>query len=118
MSYALRKVLTCSDVPRLWAQGCGHLCMHKSSGVMDVLRAAGSGAVRLGKGVKSTYEKTLPASSWRDAASLSERIAERVGFFAVPAAGAYYLTRKRRGAPSAEMVPAQMAALPANYPAY
>lgn len=118
MSYDLCNVLAHHDVPKLWSRGCAYAYMDKSSGVVDLLRAAGSGAVRLGRGARSAYQKTLPASTWRDAASLPERVAERAGFFALPAAAAYYLTRKRRGPQGVGAVHPEMAYQPANYPPY
>lgn len=96
MTSANRKHLIRSTTPEIWSLGHQYLGSRKTSGVAGVFRAMGSGASRLAGGLKSVYRKSLPPSTWRDAASLPERVAERVGFFALPAAGAYYLARKRR----------------------
>ena len=45
--------------------------------------------------VQRAYRTTLPTEEWLGSASLGERIAERAGFLALPAAVPLYLSRRR-----------------------
>jgi hypothetical protein len=90
MPPGLYRILVKQSTPEIWARGYSYTRTTKQSSG-GVLRSAGSGVVRLGKGVKNLYAKTLPDTAWRDQASLAARLAERAGFLAVPVGGAYYL---------------------------
>jgi len=98
--------------PSLWAQGYASASLEKRSNMFGAaakgFRAAGDLTLRAAKGAKNMYKKTLPNKTWRDNASVAERIAERVGFFSVPAAGALYLKNRQPQRPQPAMYPPAM----------
>jgi hypothetical protein len=77
-------------------------------------RAVGDFTLRAAKGAENMYKKTLPNKTWRDGASTAERIAERVGFFSVPAAGALYLKNRQPQRPQPAMYNVGQHSLPSR----